>query len=177
MTDGEVALYNRIMSLQKKCPYCGSIFTRKSKLSFKQWGERKFCSQKCGARNSTEKKTRFLFEKGHKPSLETRKKISKKLKGNKNSGLGNDSCHWKGGKFNLSSGYVMIYSPLHPFKNKDGYLLEHRLVMEGKIGRYLTKKEVVHHINRKVDDNRPENLRLFKNNVKHLKWHRTLEYN
>ena len=76
------------MILQKKCLYCGSTFTRKLDRSLKQWEKRKYCSQKCGARDSTKKGKRFLFKKGHKPSLETRKRISKKLKGNKN-GRGN----------------------------------------------------------------------------------------
>jgi len=38
---------------------------------------------------------------------------------------------------------------------------EHRLIVEEKIKRKLKRKEEVHHINGKRDDNRIENLYLF----------------
>ena len=61
----------------------------------------------------------------------------------------------------LRSGYFYIYNREHPLSGKQGYIAEHRLVMEKMIGRYLTKKEVVHHKNHIKTDNRPENLELF----------------
>ena len=55
---------------------------------------------------------------------------------------------------------IAVYSPKHPGSNLEGYVMEHRLIMEESIGRYLTDGEVVHHINKKRNDNRIENLKL-----------------
>ena len=78
--------------------------------------------------------------------------------------------HWKCGKIKCH-GYILIYNPTHPFKVHGNYIMEHRLVMEKHLGRYLTPEEVVHHINEIRDDNRIENLELFSNNGRHLSFH------
>jgi hypothetical protein len=67
---------------------------------------------------------------------------------------------WKGGKFKTGSGYIYILNRNHPNATKNGYVFEHRLVAEKKIGRYLNKFEHVHHLNGIKDDNRPENLEV-----------------
>ena len=64
------------------------------------------------------------------------------------------------GRFQTPSGYYYVYRPEHPFSRKDGYIAEHRLIMEEAIGRYLEKYELVHHINHNRIDNRIENLEL-----------------
>lgn len=48
-------------------------------------------------------------------------------------------------------------------------MLEHRLVMEEMLGRYLDPQEVVHHRNKIRSDNRPANLQLFGTNADHLR--------
>ncbi len=60
----------------------------------------------------------------------------------------------------VRNGYVLIYQPDHPLADQKGYVLEHRLVVEKRIGRYLLRSEPVHHINGIRDDNRDENLQL-----------------
>jgi endogenous inhibitor of DNA gyrase (YacG/DUF329 family) len=58
-------------------------------------------------------------------------------------------------------GYVQVQAPPeHPHRPKRGYIMEHRLVMEQMIGRYLQPYESVHHRNGVKDDNRPENLEI-----------------
>lgn len=74
---------------------------------------------------------------------------------------GEKNTNWKGGKRRPKSGYVEVICPLgHPKKTNHKYMLEHRLVMEKHLGRYLEDWETVHHRNGVKDDNRIENLEL-----------------
>lgn len=73
--------------------------------------------------------------------------------------LGRDSPSWKCGRLKTDAGYILIYTAEHPFAVKR-YMMEHRLVMERHLGRYLTTEERIHHINGIKDDNRIENLEL-----------------
>ena len=75
---------------------------------------------------------------------------------------GQYSGAWKGGAFVTSSGYRLIVAPPnHPGAHKNGYINEHRLVMERIIGRFLFPDETVHHKNGVRHDNRQENLELW----------------
>jgi hypothetical protein len=65
------------------------------------------------------------------------------------------------------NGYVYVrVDPGHPFARrkkhqKQAYIAEHRLVVEGHLGRPLEPHENVHHKNGVRDDNRIENLELW----------------
>ena len=106
-----------------------------------------------------------LLHKGKHHSEETKMKMGESGKGKH---TGSKSHFWQGGKFINKKGYVFLHSPDHPYK-KQNYVPEHRLIVEKKIGRYLKPEEVVHHINSIKDDNRIENLILFKNNGAQMK--------
>lgn len=67
--------------------------------------------------------------------------------------------------------YWYIYSPCHPNKTKDKYVLEHRLIMEKKLKRFLDPSEIVHHINGISTDNRIKNLIVCQSNSTHNSIH------
>lgn len=102
--------------------------------------------------------------KGQKRSLTTRRRISESKRGEKHP-------RWGGGRKDIN-GYVAIHKPCHPHIDRFGYVLEHRLVMERHLGRYLKPEEIVHHKNGKRADNRIENLMLFASESEHQKFHR-----
>lgn len=77
---------------------------------------------------------------------------------------------WKGGRVLDKHGYVEVYAPLHPrAKTPTGRIVEHRLVMEVVLGRYLLASEVVDHIDNHPQHNWPSNLRVFASNADHLR--------
>ena len=96
---------------------------------------------------------------------EHRKHMSEVHKGKK----GYLASNWKGGKRKDSRGYILIYKPDHPFAKVGKYVLEHRLVVEKQIGRYLLTKEPCHHLGKR-DDNRPHMLMAFVNDSAHMRF-------
>jgi len=66
------------------------------------------------------------------------------------------------GRSVTSSGYIFLRSEGHPKATRSGqYILEHVLVMEQSLRRYLVKGENIHHKNGIRNDNRIENLELW----------------
>lgn len=83
------------------------------------------------------------------------------------------TCHYEskcpiGTVRDAGGGYKIIKVPKGTIGTKkygpvvNHWMLEHRWVMQQMLGRPLGAKENVHHINGKRDDNRPENLELWK---------------
>ena len=104
---------------------------------------------------------------------------------------------WKDGKYIKTQGYIYIRKPDHPFANQIGYVFEHRLIIEKwlrehdpnhpaliKVNgvKYLRLEWQVHHDGTRYpmgsfqdrQDNRIENLKLFRNNGEHTKYHAKL---
>lgn len=94
--------------------------------------------------------SRILREKG----IEVRRGVGRK------EGHGN----WGGGKTISSGGYVSVVldinDPMAIMRNRQGYVMEHRLVMARALGRPLTDNETVHHIDGDRENNLLSNLQL-----------------
>ena len=143
---------------KRNCPECDKIIEYNGRAAYTT-ANKKNCL--CGSCCQTGTKHPMYgirganhYNYGKKRSKETRKKLS-----------GDGNGHWKGGTWN-TRGYTMVYQG----PNKK-YKLEHRIVMEKAMGRLLLPDEIVHHINEIKDDNRIDNLMLFKSNSDHRKWH------
>jgi hypothetical protein len=90
---------------------------------------------------------------------------------------GEDNPSWKGGitmfkkKGNYKNvKYVRCPQEFLPMSRKDGYIMEHRLVIAKWIGRCLDRIEVVHHIDHDPSNNDKQNLLLFPTNASHKRY-------
>jgi hypothetical protein len=133
--------------ITKSCKYCGKEFRVRNYRK----DTAKFCSYECTG----------------KYRYENNKKLRKAFTYDKS---GPKHPMWNGGRNINTQGYVLIYSPDHPYKDKRSCVREHRLVMEKHLGRYLKPDENVHHKNGDKQDNRLENLELLTKN-EHDKLH------
>lgn len=166
------------------CDYCGNEFKRDYSTTIKQ--KHHFCNAKCMGKYKSENYSgaNASFYGKHHPE-EIKRKISKSKKGKKLSETtkrkmseshanvkSENNPRWKGGRVKIAEGYILIHKPEHPNSRKGGYILEHRYLMEQKIGRYLKREEIVHHINGILDDNGIENLLLLPNAGVHHNLHK-----
>lgn len=71
----------------------------------------------------------------------------------------------------FNNGYKMRKVPSHPHADSQGYVMEHRLVAEMMLGRYLDPAKVVHHLDHDKTNNSPFNLAVFANNGDHIRFH------
>ncbi len=142
-----------------ECPNCGAIAWRP-----RAWirAERLFCSRSCRAKMiSAPVLTAHKFDR-----------TGLKFPG---TGMAMErNPAWKGGATYFRKHgnykpikYVRCPSEFLPMARKDGYVMEHRLVVARAMGRCLLRSEVVHHENHDPQDNRLENLALFASNRDH----------
>lgn len=164
--------------INKNCAICNKEFqVYESKLKH---GKGRFCSTKCQYEAKRKHATfkcltcQKIFDTT--PS-ENQKTCSLKCRDDYRSKTyrRERAFNWKGGRTIDKYGYIMVVVRDHPhslLKCNTEYLMEHRLVMEKKLRRYLNSNEHVHHINGVKTDNRIENL-VIMTNSDHKKLHRT----
>lgn len=68
--------------------------------------------------------------------------------------------------------YIYAVVPEHPRATKNGYVLEHRVVVENSLGRLLEPNEQIHHVDGNRHNNAAENLRVVLNG-EHQRLHQT----
>ena len=134
----------------------------------------KFCSKKCYT-DSKQRVIKCAFcSEFFKPKRKISKFCTKKCFGkyfSKNFSRENHS-KWKGGTMTDTEGYIHRKAYDHPYRDKQNYVREHRLIMEKHIKRYLYSWEVIHHKNEIIDDNRLENLEIIHSNAEHSRRHK-----
>lgn len=144
-----------------KCPICGKAFHCKP-YHLKKY-KTHYCSKEC------QNEARKDYMRGS---------------GNHQYGLrGSKNSSWKSDKKISRYGYIQIRVSDHPFADKEGFVLEHRLVAEkyllteensvcvdGKM--YLSPNYIVHHKDKNKTNNNPENLEVMKKSD-HQKIHST----
>lgn len=135
---------NRVI---KNCEICGiEMSIKPSHLK-----RRKTCSKACDG-----ERKRTMYAGSDNPNYGNR---------------GPKNPNFKTGEKLSRYGYKMIYKPEHPNAQKDGYILEHRLVMSEFLGRPLGSDEHIHHKDENKLNNNISNLEIISKS-EHSKLHR-----
>lgn len=124
-----------------------------------------YCSYKCAAQHRIQ----------NPQFMEHLKKMAPNMKGKtREPQYGASNPAWKGGVtyFKRHGSYINVKYVHCPqeyiaMARKDGYVMEHRLVMAQHLGRCLYRREAVHHIDHDPRNNHISNLQLFPNNTAH----------
>lgn len=151
------------------CMVCAQVYTPKTRTPI---AKLKTCSIPCREKwrlqNGLAERLRVIARLGKSGwTEESRLKYREKMCGSKNPA-------WKGGAtYKRSKGnyvgpkYVRCPEAFKAMARKDGYVMEHRLVMAMHLGRNLDRIEVVHHKDHDTRNNAITNLELFPNNRAH----------
>lgn len=139
-----------------KCSICGKESKSNKSKHYRRKRQSGFICLEC---KSVKLRKCAVCGKEFKPSKKAEKHIFCSYKCASDSRFQPDGHKRKGAR-----GYILVRQLNHPYAQKGsqtGYVMEHRLVMEKKLGRYLYPDETVHHKNGNRSDNRIENLELW----------------
>lgn len=153
------------MKLQVQCDMCGKVFEREA--SFLKGKKHHFCCRQCLADFSSKSKN----PEGYR-SLKDFSNIGAhlpELNRELNPYRMTDSTRAKLRASHLNSGEGKTYSKLYGRHT-------HRVVAEEILGRKLYPGEVVHHIDGNKRNNSPENLRVFRTQAEHAKFHAEMDW-
>jgi hypothetical protein len=149
------------------CPACGQTIKKPSEVLAKLYWDKNLSTLEIGKLLGLKATT--VASRLHRAGIPTRSFSQAAILSYKVGRLehltGRKHPSWGGGRKLDKKGYVhILLSKDSPFycmaEKKQGYVLEHRLVIAEKLGRPLLPSEKVHHLNGIKDDNRPTNLKL-----------------
>jgi hypothetical protein len=100
------------------------------------------------------------YIRGHNPSTPPI------LKGEKNP-------RWNGRR-TKKTGYPAFYCPEHPRADMLGYVIEHIVIAEKALGKYLPSQAVIHHADENIENNSNSNLVICENRAYLLYLHQRL---
>jgi hypothetical protein len=128
-----------------KCEYCSKEREVKYAVAKDKTNPKHRC-QSCAT---------IASQTGRKRSKESKKKMSDAQRKNNNGGVRHNQC----------GGYKQVivdeYHPRKKDRKGGNYILEHILIVEKNIGRFIEQHELVHHIDKNKQNNNIENLHLF----------------
>lgn len=158
-TEGLYSCRQTISMAWSECRTCKAMFLHYRK------DVGRYCSRTCCGKAKE-------WLKQHAANGTGKKRPGKGLTGAKNPA-------WKGGltffkrkgKYaDQSIKYVRCPAEFMDMARKDGYVMEHRLIVAMEMGRSLLRSECVHHVNHDATDNRLDNLMLFASNADHKRY-------
>jgi endogenous inhibitor of DNA gyrase (YacG/DUF329 family) len=142
----------------RQCSVCGTDFYARPS------SDAKYCSNKCVNIRNTTVGTEERMCQGCGKAFAFRLTMAKYNAGvfcSKQCGYDYRKAQSAGRTKITGDGYVVVRIPDHPSAQANGWIMEHRMLMEEQLGRQLLPHESVHHKNTVRDDNRLENLELW----------------